>query len=180
MFEEPRFDTTKLASEPMKLFRELDSVLAKQLEPRLFHLLQQRGSQINGCAYCMYMHSHDALAAGESPQRLFVLDAWRESSLFTDKERAALAWVEAITKISETHAPKEVYDDLRPHFSEQEIANLTLAAALINAMNRIAISARTKHPGRITAGSPAGRQPPQDRGTQQETTATQPTGTRER
>jgi AhpD family alkylhydroperoxidase len=98
MFEEPRFDTTKLAPEPMKLFRELHSVLSKQLEPRLFHLLQHRASQIKGCAYCMYMHSHDALAAGESPQRLFVLEAWHESPLFTDKGRAALAWVEAIKK----------------------------------------------------------------------------------
>ncbi|MBV8523952.1 MAG: carboxymuconolactone decarboxylase family protein [Acetobacteraceae bacterium] len=178
MFEEPRFDTTKLAPEPMKLFRELDSVLGKQLEPRLFHLLQYRASQINGCAYCMYMHSHDALAAGESPQRLFVLDAWHESPLFTDKERAALAWVEAITKISETHAPREVYDDLRAHFSEQEIANLTLAAALINAMNRIAIPARTKHPARVTAGNAAGRQPPPEEGTDRySATASQPPST---
>lgn len=163
MFEEPRFNTTKLAPEPMKLFRELDSVLAKQLEPRLFHLLKYRASEINGCAYCMDMHSHDALVAGESPQRLFVLNAWRESPLFTDKERAALAWVEAITKISETHAPKEVYDDLRAHFSEQEIANLTLTAALINALNRIAIPARTKHPARVTAGHSGGtiNEPPQ-------------------
>jgi len=93
-------------------------------------------------------------------------------------ERAALAWVEAITKISETHAPKEVYDDLLAHFSEQEIANLTLAAALINAMNRIAIPARTKHPARVTAGNSAGKQPPQQEGTQQRTaTASRPANT---
>ena len=157
MMEETRFDAAKLVPDVLKGLAQVEGLIARQLDPRLFHLIKMRASQINGCAYCLDMHSHDALAAGEEPQRLFVLDGWEESPVFTDKERAALAWTDAITRISETHAPQDVYDQLKACFSEAEIANLTLAAALINAWNWIAIPARTRHKVRVKAV--AGSQP---------------------
>jgi AhpD family alkylhydroperoxidase len=105
-----------------------------------------RASQINGCAYCLHMHSADALKEGEDPKRLFLLDAWEESNMYTPRERAALAWTEALTRVSETHAPDEDFEALKPHFSEQEIADLTLAISIINTWNRLAIGLRSQHP----------------------------------
>jgi AhpD family alkylhydroperoxidase len=116
------------------------------LDPALVHLLKIRASQINGCAYCLHMHTSDALAGGETAERIFLLDAWRESHLFSDRERAALAWAEALTRISETHAPDADYEALTAHFSEAEIANLTLAIATINSWNRLSIAFRSVHP----------------------------------
>jgi AhpD family alkylhydroperoxidase len=113
------------------------------LEKSLLELVKLRASQINGCAYCLDMHSKDALAAGETPQGLVVLDAWRETPFYTDRERAALTWCEAVTRISETHAPDEAFQAAREHFNEVELVNLTLAITAINTWNRIAISFRS-------------------------------------
>ena len=103
-----------------------------------------RASQINGCAYCLDMHSKDARAAGETEQRLYMLDAWRESSVYTDRERAALEWTEVVTRVSEGHVPDSVYDVVRQHFSEEELVNLTLAVVAINGWNRLMISFRVE------------------------------------
>ena len=119
---------------------------ASSLEPLLIDLVKMRASQINGCAFCLHMHSRDARAAGESEDRLYLLDAWRESSLYTDRERAALAWTEALTLIADTHAPDADYEGLKPHFSETEIVDLTLLIGQINAWNRLAIGFRSQHP----------------------------------
>ena len=113
------------------------------LEHKFVHLLKLRASQINGCAYCIDMHSIDARAAGETEQRLYALDAWRETPFFTDRERAGLAWIEAITLVSQTHVPDAVYDEATTHFSQKEICDLTFIASTINAWNRLAIASRT-------------------------------------
>ena len=101
-----------------------------------------RASQINGCAYCLDMHSKDARANGETEQRLYALNAWRETPFFTDRERAALAWTEAVTLVSQDHVPDSVYDEVRQRFTDEELVNLTLAVATINAWNRLTISFR--------------------------------------
>jgi AhpD family alkylhydroperoxidase len=117
------------------------------LEIPLLHLVKLRASQINGCAYCIDMHWKDARAIGETEQRLYGLDAWRESPYYTDRERAALSWTEAVTRVADTHVPDEVYEEVRPYFTEKELADLTLAVATINAWNRLAIASRTE-PGK--------------------------------
>ena len=117
------------------------------LETPLLHLIKLRASQINGCAYCLDMHWKDLRAIGETEQRLYSLDAWREAPFYTDRERAALAWTEAVTRVADTHVPDEVYEEVRQHFNEKELADLTVAVATINAWNRLAISARTE-PGK--------------------------------
>ena len=124
------------------------------LEHSLLNLVYFRVSQINGCAYCLDMHWKDLRAIGETEQRMYSLDAWEESPYYTDRERAALAWTEAVTKICETHGPDEVYEGVRKQFSEKDIANLTLTIATINLWNRLAISMRAV-PGRY---QPAKRQ----------------------
>lgn len=113
------------------------------LETPLLHLIKLRASQINGCAYCLDMHWKDLRAIGENEQRLYSLDAWEESPYYTDRERAALLWTDTVTRVADTHVPDEVYEKVKPHFSEKELADLTLAIATINAWNRLAISART-------------------------------------
>ncbi|OLC39682.1 MAG: carboxymuconolactone decarboxylase [Candidatus Rokubacteria bacterium 13_1_40CM_4_69_5] len=112
------------------------------LEESLLQMVRLRASQINGCAYCVDMHWKDLRAIGEGEQRLYSLDAWRESPYYTDRERAALAWTEAVTLIPTGHASDAVYDEVRPHFGEKELCDLTLALAAINAWNRLSISAR--------------------------------------
>ena len=112
------------------------------LEPRLPDLVTMRTSQMNGCAFCLDMHSRDARAHGETEQRLYLLDAWREAPLYTERERAALAWTEALTKVAETHAPDDIYAELGPHFSDGEVVRLSTAIAAINAWNRLAIGFR--------------------------------------
>src|SRR6201987_1676460 len=140
---QPRIDYRKFAQEPLKHMLELEKYIAESgLDPKLVHLVKMRASQINGCAYCLDMHSIDARAGGETEQRLYTLDAWHETPFFTDRERAALAWTEAVTRISETHAPDDLFEDLKKHFSEKEIVDLTLAVAMINLWNRVAISLR--------------------------------------
>jgi len=114
------------------------------LEAPLVHLVFTRASQLNGCAFCIDMHTKDARAAGETEQRLYALSAWRETPFFTSRERAALAWTEAITNIQQGHAADEVYEQVRQEFDEAQMARLTLAITYINAWNRIAIAFRTE------------------------------------
>ena len=128
----------------------LQSMLAIQtqieaggLDEKLLHLVEMRASQINGCAYCLDMHSKDARAAGETEQRLYSLEAWRETPFYGDRERAALEWTEAVTLVSTTHVPDSVYEVVRAHLSEDEIKTLTLAAAMINMWNRLNVALRT-------------------------------------
>jgi AhpD family alkylhydroperoxidase len=113
------------------------------LEESLLDLVKLRASQINGCAYCIDMHWKDLRALGEDEQRLYGLDAWEESPYYTDRERAALAWTEAVTNIQEGHAPDFAYREVAKHFTEKEVADLTFAIATINAWNRLAIAARS-------------------------------------
>ena len=120
------------------------------LEPGLLHLVKLRVSQLNGCAYCLDMHSKDALAGGDSVQRLIGLDAWREAPYYTDRERAALAWAEAVTNLHPEAVSDAVFDDVRPYFTDKELADLTLAIAAINSWNRFRIAFRV----------PAGSYPP--------------------
>jgi AhpD family alkylhydroperoxidase len=115
---------------------------SSKLEASLLELVRMRASQINGCAYCLDMHSKDARAAGETEQRLYTLSAWRETPFFTGRERAALAWTEAITLISSSNAPDEVYEEARKEFTEEELVNLTIAVVAINGWNRLAIGFR--------------------------------------
>jgi len=114
------------------------------LEPSLLELVKTRASQMNGCAYCIDMHTKDARAAGETEQRLYALSAWRETSFFSPRERAALAWTEAITNIQQGHAPDEVYQEVRREFDEPELVRLTLAVTQINTWNRLAIGFRVE------------------------------------
>lgn len=125
------------------------------LEAPLLELVKMRASQINGCAFCLDMHSKDARAAGETEQRLYLLAAWRETPFYTGRERAALAWTEALTLLADGHVPDEVYEEARRHFSEQELADLSLAVVAINGWNRLAVAFRsevgTYQPGTVAA-----------------------------
>ncbi len=124
------------------------------LEKSLLFLIQLRSSQINGCAYCLDMHWKDLRAIGETEQRLYSLDAWRECPYYTERERAGLAWAEAVTRIADGHADDAVYEAVRPHFTEKELSDLTFAVATINAWNRLAIASRTVPGGYKSAQSP--------------------------
>ena len=145
MVEAPRMDITKLAPEAYRHLIALEQTIAGKIDPKLYHLVKLRASQINGCAFCIGMHSDEALRDGESLERIVLLDAWEESSLYSDKERAALEWIEDLTLIADTHAPRESFEGLKEHFSNEEIGFLTLAAAMINTWNRIAISSRAQY-----------------------------------
>ena len=139
----PRMNYYQAAPDTLKALMALEAqIQASGLEQSLIELVKTRASQINGCAYCINMHTQDARKHGETEQRLYLLNAWRESPLYTDRERAALAWTEAVTLISETHAPDDLYEDVREQFSESETVNLTMLIATINAWNRLAISFR--------------------------------------
>jgi AhpD family alkylhydroperoxidase len=122
------------------------------LDSKLLDLVRMRASQINGCAYCLDMHSKEARANGETEQRLYSLDAWRETPYYSARERAALEWTEALTLVSETHVPDEVYERVRQQFSEDELAHLSLAIVAINGWNRLNVAARTV-PGDYVPGS---------------------------
>jgi AhpD family alkylhydroperoxidase len=140
---QPRIDYRKYAQQPLQSMLAVGKYIAESgLDAKLVHLVKMRASQINGCAYCLDMHSIDARVAGESEQRLYTLDAWRETPFFNDRERAALAWTEALTLISQTHAPDAVFEEVKQHFSEKEIVDLTLVIGTINLWNRLAISLR--------------------------------------
>jgi AhpD family alkylhydroperoxidase len=145
---EGRMALAKVAPGAYRAMLGLEEYLHQSgLEQSLIDLVKLRASQVNGCAYCIDMHWKDLRALGESEQRLYGLDAWEESPYYSDRERAALAWTEAVTNIRDGHVRDEVYEDVRKHFSEKELADLTLAVAAINAWNRLAISARTE-PGK--------------------------------
>ena len=145
MVEPVRMDITKLAPEAYRHLLQLEQVIAGKLDRKIYHLLKLRASQINGCAFCIGMHSDEALRDGDTSERLFLLDAWQESSAFSEKERAALQWIEELTLIADTHASEEAFDGLKRFFSEEEIAYLTLLGAAINAWNRIAIASRGQY-----------------------------------
>ena len=143
---QPRLNPGKAAPETYKAVLALENHLKSVVEPRLLHLVKLRASQINGCAYCIDMHVKEALDDGEDPQRLHLLTAWRESALYSDRERALLAWTEALTLLPQTAAPDADYGRLREHFSEAEIVNLTAAIGMINLWNRWAVGFRAQHP----------------------------------
>jgi AhpD family alkylhydroperoxidase len=139
----PRMNFYQVAPDTINALSELEKqVQASGLDRSLIELVKTRASQINGCAFCINMHTADARQHGESEARLYLLNAWRESPVYTERERAALAWTEAVTLISETHAPDDLYEEVRSHFSEAETVNLTMLIATINAWNRLAISFR--------------------------------------
>jgi len=139
-----RMEYRKVAPGVSQAMSQLERYVRESgLEPPLLELVKTRASQINGCAFCLDMHTKDARARGETEQRLYALSAWRETPFYTDRERAALAWTEAVTLVAETHVPDDVYEQAREQFSEEELANLTLAIVAINGWNRLAISFRT-------------------------------------
>lgn len=141
---EPRLSYGKVAPGVRKAMLGLENYVNNcGLEPVLLDLVRLRASQMNGCAFCIDMHAKDLRAAGESEQRVYMLDAWRESPFYSDRERAALAWTEAVTLVTAGHVPDEVYEQAHQHFSEEELANLTLAIVAINGWNRLNISFRT-------------------------------------
>lgn len=143
-----RMNYYKAAPDGVKALRQVGAYLKTSgLEIGLLHLVYLRASQINGCAFCVDMHTREALRDGEQDKRLHMVVAWHESPLFNDRERAALAWTEAVTRLEQTHVPDDIYTEARRHFNEAEIANLTLAVAMINAWNRMAVSFRTPPAG---------------------------------
>ncbi len=122
----------------------VETWISKHFDPKLLELVKVRVSQINGCAHCLHMHRQDALKQGETEDRLLLLSAWRESGLYSERERAALAWAESLTRIAENHAPDAVYEEARSAFSEDELIALSIGIAMINAWNRLAIGFRLK------------------------------------
>ena len=140
---EERLNYGQVAPGAMKAMNGLEQYLKMtDIEPSLKELVKLRASQINGCAYCVDMHTKDARAKGETEQRLYALTVWQETPFYTDRERAALLWTEKLTLISETHVPDEVYEEVRQHFSEKELVDLTLTIVLINGWNRFGVSFR--------------------------------------
>ena len=144
-----RLDAYKAAPADINAVLALEShVKASGLENSLVELVKIRSSQINGCAYCLEMHTREARAAGEAEERIHLLPAWRESSFFSERERAALGWTEALTLVADTHAPDSDYAEVENNFSPAETVNLTLLIGTINLWNRIAVGFRTQHPSR--------------------------------
>lgn len=140
---ESRIDFAKANTAAIRPMYALEAYIKNSgLELPLIELVRMRASQINGCAYCLDMHSKDARAEGETEQRLYLLPAWREAPFYTERERAALAWTEAVTLVSQDHVPDEVYELARSQFSEEELVNLTMVLVAINGWNRLSISFR--------------------------------------
>ena len=151
----PRMNFYQAAPDTMKALMALENQIASSgLEQSLMELVKTRASQINGCAFCINMHTKDARKRGETEQRLYLLNAWREAPCYTDRERAALAWTEAVTLIAETHAPDDVYNEVRAHFSEAETVNLTMLIGAINTWNRLSIAFRAIPPVKVSARRP--------------------------
>ena len=139
----PRIDVNKYLGSGMgRAMLTLSAETSKSLDHTLFELVKIRASQINGCAYCIDMHTKDARAAGETEQRIYALNAWRETPFYTDRERAALEWTETLTLVNETHAPDDVYARVAAYFNEAELVALTFGIVVINSWNRLAISLR--------------------------------------
>ena len=142
-----RLNPYKAAPDAMQAMTTLEAYFPTSgLASSLVHLVKTRASQINGCAFCIHLHTRDARQDGETEERLYLLDAWRESPLYTDRERAALAWTETVTLLAQTHAPDIAYEEIRQHFNEAELVKLTLLICTINAWNRISVSFRSIHP----------------------------------
>ena len=139
-----RLEAAKVAPGAYQAVLALENYVrtSSKLELSLMELVKMRASQINGCAFCLDMHSKDARASGETEQRLYALNAWSETPFFTDRERAALAWTEAVTLVADGHVPDAVYDEARSRFTEEELVNLTLAISTINVWNRLCIAFR--------------------------------------
>jgi AhpD family alkylhydroperoxidase len=152
MVESQRFELKDMPQDFYSHLLQMEGLIVQHLDLGLYHLIKLRASQINGCAYCLAMHTDEALKNGETPERIVSLDAWEESPLYSDKERAALAWTEELTLIADSGASKEAFEALKPHFTEQEIPWLIFAAVQINSWNRIAIATRSQYE---RAGSPA-------------------------
>ncbi len=148
----PRQSSAPVPEALKPLFALNRYVRASTLEPALIELVQMRVSQLNGCAYCLDMHSKDARAAGETEQRLYLLQAWRETPLYSAREQAAMAWCEAVTRLDPHGVPDAVYQQARQQFSEKELGDLNMAVILINAWNRIAIPFQSE-PGHYQPGS---------------------------
>lgn len=141
---EQRINYGKIAPEGIRVLSGLETYLAScGLEPELLDLVKTRASQLNGCAYCIDMHTKDARARGEAEQRLYALPAWRETPFYSDRERAALAWTEVVTLVNQGSVPDALYEEARRHFSEKELVDLTLALIAINGWNRLSIPFRT-------------------------------------
>lgn len=141
---QPRIEYKSIAPDGVAAMRGLESYLNHcGLESSLIELVKMRASQINGCAFCLDMHSKDARSRGETEQRLYLLSAWREAPFYSERERAALAWTEALTLISTNDVPNEVYEQARRHFEEKELVDLSLAVAAINSWNRLSIAFHT-------------------------------------
>ena len=140
-----RLDAGKIAPEGYRAMSGVQAyVTGCGLEPLLLELVKIRASQINGCAFCIAMHTKDARKLGESDERMHLLNAWEEAPVFSPRERAALAWTEAVTLVTEGHVPDAVYEEARRHFSEKELVDLTYAVMAINAWNRLAIALRAQ------------------------------------
>ena len=159
MVEPLRMDLTKLAPDAYRHLLQLEQTIAGHVDRKLLHLIKLRASQINGCAFCIGMHTDEALRDGEKAERLLLLDAWHESTAFSEKERAALDWIEEVTLIAESHASQEAFDGLKRFFAEEEIGYLTLAAAMINTWNRIAISSRAQYDPAMFHQQPQPKEP---------------------
>ena len=139
-----RLNPYQAAPQTMKALQALETQLqASGLEKPLIELVKTRASQINGCAFCIDMHTQDARKQGETEQRLYLLNAWEEAAIYSERERAALAWTEAVTRVADTHVPDDVYELVRAQFNETELANLTLAIIAINGANRLNVAFRT-------------------------------------
>jgi AhpD family alkylhydroperoxidase len=139
-----RLDFPKVSPQAVQAMLGLEAYLnPTSLDPSLRDLLKMRASQLNGCAYCIDMHSKDLRAAGESEQRLYLLDAWREAPFYTERERAALGWIEALTRVADDHVPDQAYEDARRHFNERELVNLAMVAVAINGWNRLCVAFRS-------------------------------------
>lgn len=142
---ESRLDYMKAAPGAYKAMAGLEQYLRScGLEESLLHLVKLRASQVNGCAFCIDMHWKDLRVLGETEQRLYALDAWRESPFYSDRERAAFAWTEAVTLVTQGHVSDAVYEEVKSHFTDKELADLTLAIAAINSWNRLSIASRTE------------------------------------
>ncbi len=142
---EPRIEHHRVAPRGLQAMLDLQKYVNESgLEHSLLELVKMRASQINGCAFCLDMHSKDARAAGETEQRLYLLDAWEETSLYSPRERAALQWTEAVTRVADGHVPDEAFRAAREHFSEEELVNLTYALVAINGWNRLCIAFRVQ------------------------------------
>lgn len=142
---EPRINYYPIAKEALKGMFQSENYLSNcRIEKSLVHLVKLRASQINNCAYCIDMHWKDLRALGESEQRLYGLMAWRESPYYTDRERAAFEWTDSVTLLTDGFVPDEIFEKVRPHFSDEELVDLTLTIAIINAWNRMAVPMRSK------------------------------------